>query len=217
MDGANFLAYVKRTFKRTDKDTEIYEATTDTIADIRIQLKTEDYKEEAYTASIATLGEYKVGLPADFGHLIGDVTLVDNTNGFTQRLNKISKQSYDEKYGDRLHSDLSQIVYGVPTDFCIYAGQIYFGYVPDKITYKYYINYTTEAFDEVTASTDPVPFTDKYRYTLRAGVLANIYEGLEFFDESQYWLGKFNEGLAKMKANDDDNISSKEGVSYHGI
>jgi len=217
MTGASFLAYVVRVFKRTDKSTEIYEATTDVIADIRLQLKTEDYKEEAYVTGISTLGDYRIALPSDFGHLIGGITLVDDTSGHTRVLKKISKQSYDEKYGDRLHSALADVNDAMPTEFCIYAGQIYLGCVPDDVTYKYYMNYTTEAFTEVTAATDPVPLTDNYRYMLRAGVLAHLYEGLEQYDESNYWIGKYTEGLMKLKANDDDNTSSQEGVTYHGV
>jgi len=217
MTGSAFLAYVKRIFKRTDKDTEIYEATTDAIADIRLQIKAEDFKEEAYVAGIATLGDYRISLPSDFGHLIGDITLVDDAGGHTRTLNKISKQAYDEKYGDRLHSDLSDVNDAMPTDFCIYGGQIYLGCVPDDITYKYYINYTTEDFADITAVTADVPFSGKYRTILRAGVLADLYSGLEFFDEANYWRSLFNDGLLKIKANEDDNISSKEGVTYHGI
>lgn len=217
MTGSQFRDYVVRIFKRTDKDTEIYEATTDIIADIRIQMKAELYKEEAYIAGISTLGEYKIGLPSDFGHLIGDITVVDESSGYVGTLNKISKVAYDAKYGDRLFSDLADVDQDIPQDFCIYGGQIFLGCVPDKTTYKYYINYTTESFTEITSATAVVPFTDRYRRTLRAGVLNELYMGLEFFDEANYWQSEYDKGLAKLIANDADNISSKDGVVYHGI
>lgn len=218
MTGAEFLAYVKRIFKRTDKDTEIYEATTDIVADMRIQLNAEDYKEEAYTAGISTLGDYRITLPDDFGHLIGAVTLVDDTSNQTQTLIKISKQAYDEKYGDRLYDTVADMDKAMPVHFCIYGGQIFLGPVPDLTTYKYYINYTTEAFDDIGAATDPVPFTDRYRRTLRAGVLADVFDGLEAFDEAQYWRGLYNEGLLKIQRNDNDNVSAGlTGVVYHGF
>jgi hypothetical protein len=217
MVGSDFLTYVKRYFKRTDKDTEIYEAITDTIVDIRLQLKTEDSKEEAYVTGITTLGDYRLPLPTDFGHIIGEITLVDDSSGYTRTLNKISKQRYDEKYGDRLHASLSHVDDAMPEDFCIYAEQIYLGYVPDKLTYRYYLNYTTELTTAVTAATDPVPFSEKYRSMLRAGTLADLYAGLEFFDEANYWKGLYNEGLMKLKANDDDNTSDKGAVVYHGV
>ena len=35
MLGSDFAAYLKRTFKRTDKDTEIYEAMTDVVMELK--------------------------------------------------------------------------------------------------------------------------------------------------------------------------------------
>jgi hypothetical protein len=217
MTGSEFLTYVKRVFARTDKDTEIYEATTDVISDIRIQIKSEEYKEEAYVAGINTIGEYRLALPSDFGHLIGLITLVDNNGNYVSTLNKLSKQSYDNKYGDRLYSDVSNVLTGVPEDFCIYAKQIYLGPVPDDTSYKYYLNYTTEDFKEIEAATDPVPFTDKYRNVLRAGVLAELYLGLDAFEDAAYWRQIFNSGVLKIKSNDDDNITSMSNIQYSGI
>jgi hypothetical protein len=217
MTGSQFKDYVVRVFKRTDKDAEIYEATTDIVADMRIQMKAELYKEEAYIAGISTLGDYKIGLPTDFGHLIGNITVVDDASGYTGTLQKISKVAYDDKYGDRLFTNVNDMDKSIPNDFCIYGGQIFLGSVPDSTSYKYYINYTTESFTEITAATAVVPFTDKYRRVLRAGVLHEIYMGLEFFDEANYWKGEYTEGVMKLVANDADNIASKDGVVYHGI
>lgn len=217
MTGTEFLAYVKRVFKRTDKDTEIYEATTDTIADMRLQLRAEDYKEEAYIAGVTTLGEYRIALPSDFKHLIGDVTIVDNTGVEVRRLTKISKQEYDKKYADRLYTTTSNQESDMPLDFCIYAEQIYLGPVPDSVSYQYYINYTTEDYTEVSGSTTSVPFTDRYRSIVRAGVLSEIYSGLEQFDESNYWRSLYVDGLVKIKSTDDMNTADYEHIKYNGI
>lgn len=217
MTGSQFKDYVLRVFKRTDKDTELYEATTDIVADMRLQMKAELYKVEAYVADLTVLGTFKIALPTDFGHIIGDVVIVDNSSGFSAPLLKLSKSAYDKKYSDRLHTSASQVDKSIPTHYCIYGGYIYLGNVPDSISYKYHINYTTESFADVTSITAIVPFTDKYRRILRAGVLNELYMGLEFFDEANYWKNEYSEGLAKLIANDLDNTSSKDGVSYHGI
>jgi len=217
MIGSDFLAYVKRKFKRSDKDTEIYEATTDIVADMRLQFNSEDYKEEAYIVGIDTLGEYRIALPTDFGHLIGDVTLVDVDGNSSRELNKISKEAYDRKYGDRLFSAVANMYTSEPSDYCIYAKQIYLGSVPDKITYKYQINYTTEDYTEVAAATDPVPFSNRYRNILRAGVLAEVHDGLQEYEESSYWRGMYNNDLGKLVNNDEDNISDNMNVQYSGV
>jgi hypothetical protein len=147
--------------------------------------------------------------------MIGGVTVVDvDTDDVYPPLNKISKQEYDRKYGDRLLSDEDE---DVPQDFCIYGNQIYLGPVPDKVTYKYQINYTTEAYTEVDASTDPVPFATKYRNTLRAGVLMEMHDGLENYEEAGYFRGVYDLGVELIRKNDAENIQDEECVRYHGI
>lgn len=217
MTGSEFLAYVNRIFKRPDKDTEIYEATTDVISDIRFQLKTEDYKTEAFVTAISSLGNYSMSLPTNFGHIIGDVTIVDDTGGQVGVLNKLTKNTYNIKYADRLYTDLSNVNTSIPIDYAIYNNKIHVGPVPDAITYKYHINYATVDYTEVTSSTDPVPFSEEYRKMLRCGVLAEVYGGLEMFDESIYWSNQYSTELTKLMNQDNNNISGKEGVCYNGI
>lgn len=219
MTGTEFLAYVLRVFKRLDKNTEAYEAMSDMIAQIKYDTKLEAIKEEAYIVGIDTLGEYRIALPVDFQNLIGDITLVDVDNNSSRDLNKISKETYDRKYGDRLYSAVADMYTGEPIDFCIYAGQIYLGPVPDKVTYKYQINYTTNDTSEISASTTSVPFTTSYieRNILRAGVLAELYEGMENYQEANYWRAKFLDGKATMIDKDETNIMDNEQVIYNGV
>ena len=90
MTGSEFHDYVLRTFKRTDKTAEIYDAITDTILDMCERAGFEDTKVEAYTTGgITTLGDYKIDLPSDVGRLIGDVRWSDQDNPRTMtRLSK---------------------------------------------------------------------------------------------------------------------------------
>lgn len=61
MTGAEFHDYVVRTFKRTDKSDEIYDAITDTVIDMCERMDFEDTKVEAYTAGgITAMGDYKL-------------------------------------------------------------------------------------------------------------------------------------------------------------
>ena len=218
MTGLEFRNYVVRKFIRTDKDDELYEATTDMIADMRIQFNSEDYKEEAYSSGISTIGEYKLGLPSDFGHIIGNISVIDtNTDEEEQVLRKISKDKYDEMYPERLLTDTGKMDLDTPIHYCIFAKQIYVGPVPDKTTYRYQFNYTTEDYTEITSVTDPVPFTDKYRNYLRAGVLAELYDGMENYEESSYWRNMYLQGLSKIVVNDTENIADSDQVVFHGV
>ena len=214
MTGANFLAYIKRKFIRTDKDTEAYEAMSDVIADIRLRMNSEEYKQEAYIVGIGTLGEYRIALPTDFGHLLGSITITDpSTDQVVCVAEKISKEKYDELYADRLLTNQND---GVPKHFCIYGEQIYLGPVPDSTAYKYQLNYTTEDYAVIESSTE-VPFTDKYRNIMRCGVHAELHDGLENFEEAGYWRTLYEIGLEKIAKNDDDNIDDNQPCEYSGV
>lgn len=217
MLGSDLYNYILKKFKRTDKSDEVYQAITDTIADMRIQFDAEDFKEEAYATGITTLGEYKMALPSDFGHIIGDITYVDTTSNDVRTLNKISKQAYDDKYGDRLYSSYSDTYSGTPLDFCIYGKQLFIGPVPDSVDYKYQMNYATEDYSEITASTADVPFSGKNRNLLRNGVLAELHDGLENYEESGYWRAMYTNGLSKLISNDNGNISDSDATCYSGV
>ena len=218
MTGTEFLAYVKRKFKRTDKDTELYEAMTDTIALMKIKFKSDKYKEETAVSGISTLGEYRLGLPSDFGHIIGNISITDTADDSQyDPLKKISKQKYDELYTDRLLTAVGNVNTALPRHFCVYSDQLYLGPVPDKTTYKYQMNYTTEESTDVVAGTDPVPFTQELRFrnVLRNGVLFEIYDGMENFEEASYYKSTFLDGLNDIILMEERNMADEGTVCYN--
>lgn len=214
--GSDFATYVKNIFKRTDKDTELFEAATDVLIDMRLRLLSEDFKEEAYTTGIATLGEYRLGVPSDYGHLLGDIIGLDDSND-TWVITKISKEYYDMLYSSRLHTDYGDMDSGRPVHYAIFAKQIYLGPVPDDITYQYQINYTTEPETAIVSGTSEVDFTDRHREIVRAGVLMHLHRGLENFPEADRWELEYEKGLQKIQDNDDFNTMSTESMLYNGI
>jgi len=219
MTGANFYAYILRTFKRTDKSTEAYEAMSDVIADIQYDTELEAVKEEAYSVGITTLGEYKMGLPTDFQNLIGSITAIEPNDNNSITLNKVSKEEYDVKYPDRLFSAYADMYSGEPRDFCIYAGQVYIGPVPDDVDYKYQMNYSTDIVTEISSATTTVPFTTNYkeRNVTRAGVLAELFRGVENYEEANYWDAKYQQGKATMVVKDDRNIEDNGNLTYRSV
>jgi hypothetical protein len=210
----NLIEYLVKRIDGEDEIVVVYDQNRVTPEVLKV---IEDYKEEAYITGISTLGDYRIALPSDFGHLIGSLTVVDDDDT-TNTLIKISKQEYDELYPYRLATAVANRITGYPKHFCIYGEQIFIGPVPDAITYRYQMNYTTEAYTEVTSVTDPVPFTDEYRNILRAGVLYELYNGLEQYEEANYWEQKYLEGVAKMKNNDENNIGNTSStIAYSGV
>lgn len=220
MTGTETRDYVINKFKRTDKDSEIYEAITDTIALMRVKFDPEKYKEEAYLSGIATVGDYKLGIPTDFGQLIGEMSIIDTASDeFYPVLQQISKVKYDQKYPDRNLATAGNKNTGVPTEFCLYGEQFFIGPIPDKTTYQYYINYTTEDANDVTSSTDPVPFTEELRYrtVLRNGVLFELHDGLENFQEASYYKALFLDGVNDLMLQESRNLSDALSINYNGI
>lgn len=215
MTGAEMLAYVKSTFKRTDKDSEIYQAMLDTIMDMRLRFHSEDFKYESY-ASIANIGDYKMTLPDDFAHLIGEISIEDTeTDESYGTLHKISKSRYDELYPFR--TTTNNRFTGVPIHFCLYGRELFVGPCVDKETYRFQVNYTTEDATEITASTVDVAFSRRHRKTLRYGIMKELYLGLENYQEADIWSNLYEADLIKIIRNDISNISDNDTIQYHGV
>lgn len=194
MTGSEFYDYVVRTFKRTDKSAEVYDAITDTVSDMCERMEFEDTKVEAYTVSgISALGDYKIDLPSNFGRLIGDVRWSDQDNSRT--LTPLSKQEFNEKFGD---PDGDDPMDGEPTHYCVFGNQILLGPVPDDTTYEYQIDYSTFPVDVVTSSTTEVLFTDKARECVKFGTLARAFEVVESFDLADRYRVRYENELAQF-------------------
>lgn len=201
MTGSEFHDYVLRTFKRTDKTAEIYDAITDTILDMCERAGFEDTKVEAYTTGgITTLGDYKIDLPSDFGRLIGDVRWSDQDNSRT--MTRLSKQEFNEKYGD---PDGDDPIDGEPTHYCVFGNQILLGPVPDDTTYEYQLDYSTFPEDAVTSATTEVIFTDKARECLKFGTLARLYEMLEVWEMAERYRSKYENEVGQLAEREKEN------------
>lgn len=220
MTGSEFLAYVKKVFERTDKDTEIYEATTDIVVDMRLRLMSDDYMTiSSDLNSGMSVDDYVLDVPSDFGHLVTPGVLVRDTaaDDVYTPLKKILKGVYDEIYQDVYHATGSNRNSGIPYHYAYYGRKLYIGPAVDKSTYEFKINYTTNGVTDITSSTDPVPFTDQYRRVVRDGVLMMMYKMLENFVEADRFEVDYERGLSKIERNDHDNIDSAFNIAYNGF
>lgn len=180
MTGIQWLAYLKRAFKRTDKDAEIYEATTDVVRDMRMKVPMlEDEITKQTLDAITTLGDYKLDLEPDNNRLLGSIVVRDGTN--SRQLNKISKEEFDRRYPN---PDASNVTKSLPEDFCVSGNEIYIGPVPDKTTYEYWINYLQDDLETIDEDTTAVPYSNRYRLYLKWGVLAVLYADLKNNEEA---------------------------------
>ncbi|MBK8871609.1 MAG: hypothetical protein IPN19_11355 [Elusimicrobia bacterium] len=204
MSGSSLYNYILRTFKRTDKETEVYEAITDTLVDMCERFGFEDTKVEAYTTSgITALGDYKIDLPDDFGRLLGDVRWSDQDDSYV--LQRLSKREFHEMFPDPYGDDP---IDGEPTHYCVFGKQILLGPVPDDVTYEYQIDYSTFPAGEITSTSSDVLFTDVARECIRYGTLYRLFEQMEKFDLSGYHKQKYEEELGQFVSRETGNIRS---------
>lgn len=213
MTGQEFRDYVVRTLKRTDKDTEIYEAATDVIMDIKLTMKAEDFKTISAVAEISVLGHYTFAQSSNFGHLIGEVILV-NPAGGSWPLKKVSKEVYDNLYP--FQSENTPIK-GPPKHFCLYGGNFYIGPIPDLLTYKYQYNYTTESATVIDSNTTSVPFTARYRWVVKDMVLARLYADLDADENADKYKLLGADGLAKIIQNEMYNTDAPVFTRFQGV
>lgn len=214
MSGDDWLTYVVRAFKRTDKEDEIFDATKDIIDDMRLKIIfPEDETDGDVTDTIDTLGDYRLSLEGDLGHFLSNIVLVDGDFGFT--LNKVSKAEYDRLYTGFGTSSSAQ---ARPRDYCLFGDNILLGPVPDSIDYVYKISYASDDLASYDSDSASIPFTNKYRRILRWGVLAFLFSDIVKNDDQAAKFGTLYEtGLKKIENRIDRNRVSIVRTRYRGI
>jgi hypothetical protein len=210
LTAAQFLAYIIRSLGRTDVDDLIYDALTDTIADIRRNLHlTEDEVDQTITDTINTIGTYQMELEADTGLLVSGVYLQDTTEG--RNLVSISKGEWDRRYG----------IWGTnaehrakPEAYCLFGGHILLGPVPDSTSYNYRISFTSDPHLTVTASTTSIPYSDKYREMLKMGTLARVYSDLNMDNQAAKFGTLYTSQMKEIEKKEDRNRRITTSTAY---
>jgi hypothetical protein len=190
MTGANFYAYVLRLgFKRTDKETEFYEACTDAVEELRRRFGfSADGTEKETTDTISVAGDFKIALESDFGIVSGIV--IEDGDIASPLEGPIDKERFDELYPDINVTDTS----GYPKHFCVFGGNIYIGPIPDSVDYNYRISYFLKG-STVLTGTASVPFTDAHRDVLAENVLMRMYRGIQNHEEAALHESAFEKGF----------------------
>lgn len=219
MTGAQLYTYILEVFKRTDKSTEVYEAITDVVMDMRLRFNSEDFKTtSANLSGCSSIGDYTLTLPTDFKRIIGDVMVRDSSSDQAyDTLAKISIQEYNVKYPDRFNTSTGNRNTGTPRHYCVFGGDILVGPPVDKTTYLFKISYSQEAATDITSATSDVPFSSHYRKTLRYGVLEQLYLMMENYEESTLWGNKYREDVGLIVLNDMNNVKDNAPAVYSGF
>lgn len=196
MSGSDFYDYVIRTFKRTDKSVEAYEAINEAISEIRREIRTSrEETETSFTDTISALGDYRLDLESDFSSFVSDVFIRDSGDGYY--LTPISKEMYDNKYGKWGTGSSER---DRPRDYCVFGGQVLLGPIPDSTAYTYVLSYTSDEAILVTSATVSVPFTKtNYREILKHGVLFRLHGLVENDDQAGKYKAFWDNGLQAIE------------------
>lgn len=194
MSGSEWRDYVLRGgFRRTDKDTELFEETTDAIQEMRRRFIFDESEVEMTTTdTISVLGDFKIDVESNFGLLLG-VILEDGTNATP--LIQLSKSEFNNRYP---YNNVDTTFTGYPRHFTIYKGQIQIGPIPDRISYGYRLSYSKRA-GTILSSTVSVPFTVTYRDVLRANVLSRLWMIMDDYDKAATFKQSFEVGFENAK------------------
>ena len=199
MAGSDWAEYVRRGgWKRTDKDTELYESTTDAIQELRRRYGFDEAKGDTETTdTISTLGDFALDVESDFG-LIIDVIMEDDENAHV--LVQLSRAQFNEEYPD-IHVTNDR---GYPKHFTIDNGEILIGPVPDSTDYTYRKTYS-KAGGTITSTTTAVPFTALYREMLRYFTLQRLWEIVDRYDRAQYFEAKAEKAYDQATSRENKN------------
>ena len=210
LTGALMAAYIIRSgWRRDDMEDELYDAITDTILEMEQRFQFEERQVETTMAATLGAGEYKLTLESDLGHLVS-LVVVDGDDA--RRLTRISKSLFDLWYPSA--GDMDD---GYPEHFALFGGYACIGPRPDQTSYRYRLSYSTCLTETVDASTDPVPFTAKYREVVKDGTLARLFENLKNHSEADRFRALFNMGMDRAETRERRNRGGAGVVAYSGF
>lgn len=189
MQIANFQAYVKQTFKRTDKDTELIQAYNDMIVWVAIQMPHGSYKYQSWISTVIGTPDYP--LPTDLIHLIYPIRLLEGTgtNDSGYPLKQISKQEYDILEPNPHRTSPST---GKPSQYTVYSRSILPTPIPDSGSYLLEINWTKRPVAQSVGADLPI-LGSEWDEILKFGTLERLNAMLELWEESSFWASQYRD------------------------
>lgn len=193
MTRLQFLSYIKRQFKRTDKNTEIYEALNETIKDIASRYSFDVYSFQSWIPCIVEQNDYR--LPTNLLQISHPIKLLDgsSTGDSGKRLSYITKEEYDviEPNPNRTSPDT-----GKPSMYTIYGGSILLTSIPDSTDYLVEINWG-KIPTSLDVDSDTANFSSMWDELLKWGSLARLYAGIGLEGEGG-WGNRYEAQIKNM-------------------
>jgi hypothetical protein len=218
-------ARVKRTFIRTDKDTEINEAINSAYMEMVAAVGPRKLQEQEYIDTVVGREDYL--LPTLLLRVHHPIRLIDPDGG-TSRVSSyplqfISKDEYDVIEPNPNSSDPDT---GRPWAYTIWKNSILITDVPDQV-YTLEINMGGEATN-LSADSDEVIFSDIWDETIVAGALTRMYHAMKLYDDAKLWQGVYlygyigdagvlQGGLTLLKQIEKDNAQAPILVKFNSV
>lgn len=192
---SDFKTYVKRDFKRTDKDTEILTAYNDTIRWLSSKMAVGDYKYQSFVNTTVGIEDYE--LPSNMLHLFHPIKLLLGSNSGDEgfQLDFITKSAYDLREPNPNRNNPQT---GRPSAYTIWSRSILLTSIPDSSSYILEINWSKRPVDQAS-STDTPSLPQEYDEILKWGTLERLYEGMGQYDVALYWGNKYHDLEDKPK------------------
>jgi len=214
MTRLEFLSYVKNEFKRTDKDSEIYEALDDTLYDLTTEHDFHVHQTEQSISLIADTYEYSL-TSYSMSMLLGPVLYLDDT-GDADPLIKLSKASFDLRFPDLTATDFDK---DEPQYYAVYGNAIFIAPFPDTVTTESILVPISTIATKLVGDSDTPAFEDQWREVIKFGVLFRVWTQLGDFGKSQAQdnLLLYQRGIEKMKKIDKSKDRGPLMAMYRGI
>lgn len=213
MELSDFILYVKRDFKRTDKDSEILQAYNDMIKWLSIKMPIGDYKYQSYVTTTRGVEDYET--PCDMMHLYHPIRLLDGNNtvdsGFP--LHHWTKNEYDFK---EPNPNRDNPPLGRPSGYTVWSRSILLTPVPDLATYILEINWSKRPVAQANATDVPL-LGSEYDEVLKWGTLERLYAGMQRYDEAVYWGSKIHDADDKPSGSLRDLLQEEVSREGEGI
>ena len=186
---SSFKTYLKRDFKRTDKDTEIVQAINDMIVWVSLQMPAGNYKYQSWINTVIRQEDYPI--PTTAIHLIHPVRLLLGSNSADSGyvLTHVSKQEYDQLEPNPNRTNPTT---GRPYAYTVYSRSILLTSIPDSAAYLLEINWSRRP-TSLSADTDTPTLGSEWDETLKAGSLERLYAGLGLLQEASYWASQYRD------------------------
>lgn len=193
---AELRARIIRTFRRTDKDTEINEAINDTIFEMYGIYQQRKTSQQLYVPTVINQEDY--ALPDHLLRINHPIRCIDpsednsSSNHYPMRF--ITKDEYDVL--EPAPNVATIVDTDQPTHYTIWKNCILVHPLPDDV-YNLEINCAIDPTNlPLSADIDECLFDKRWDETIAAGTLSRIFALVELFDRSQFYANIYQNGYA---------------------